>query len=54
MLVTCLQTPVALTFHDGERLVGADALTLQARKPEYTFVVRATLAALSLLEFTPP
>jgi hypothetical protein len=34
------QTPVALTFHDGERLIGADALTIQARKPEYTFVVR--------------
>ena len=42
MDVVALQTPVALTFHDGERLVGADALTIQARKPEYTFVVSAS------------
>lgn len=32
------KTPVALTFHDNERAFGADALGLQTRKPEYTFV----------------
>jgi hypothetical protein len=34
-----LQTPVAMTYHDGERFFGADAQGLQTRRPESTFVV---------------